>query len=421
MQPRLAHVLHRWYVLLTVTTLSALQQQVAAQELRIETGTEAEVTAVCRALVPGWSVASGPPELVLTPLIGGITNLLWRVDAQPADWCANTVTTDTAGGQQDQPHCTVLVRRYGDGSEKLIDRVRETAVLQALSASGMDVALLASFGNGRVEKWLDGWKALTMDQLRDPVVSIKVAEQVALLHDKTGLESTVPGISPDRPALWRQMSEWLSKATQLKFEEDGGKAAAVAELGLSRLLGELERLKHEFGDLVAARHDHIDLVRFGHNDLLAGNIMIKQEDVILIDFEYSDYNFRAFDIGNHFHEWAGTDCEWDELPSVAVQKDFIRQYLGLQNESENNQAEGSIGWPLEAEHFYREVQLLGWASNLYWGAWAVLQAKYSSIEFDYLQYAACRLERFRSAKAAVYAAVKAPWAQLPPSGRRDEL
>ena len=44
-----------------------------------------------------------------------------------------------------------------------------------------------------------------------------------------------------------------------------------------------------------------------HNDLLCGNILLcpsevpgSAEKAVLIDYEYSMYNYRAFDIANHF-------------------------------------------------------------------------------------------------------------------------
>jgi len=45
-----------------------------------------------------------------------------------------------------------------------------------------------------------------------------------------------------------------------------------------------------------------------HNDLLAGNILLTSKEIngllenraVLIDYEYCMYNYRAFDIANHF-------------------------------------------------------------------------------------------------------------------------
>jgi ethanolamine kinase len=53
-------------------------------------------------------------------------------------------------------------------------------------------------------------------------------------------------------------------------------------------------------------------VVFAHNDLLSGNFMLNDEEekLYLIDFEYGSYNYRGFDIGNHFNEYAGYDCDY---------------------------------------------------------------------------------------------------------------
>lgn len=46
---------------------------------------------------------------------------------------------------------------------------------------------------------------------------------------------------------------------------------------------------------------------FAHNDLLLGNVLYnpKQESVVFIDYEYTAFNYQAFDIVNHFTEYAG--------------------------------------------------------------------------------------------------------------------
>lgn len=46
---------------------------------------------------------------------------------------------------------------------------------------------------------------------------------------------------------------------------------------------------------------------FSHNDLLLGNILHEQgaHSVHFIDFEYAGPNYQAYDIANHFCEFAG--------------------------------------------------------------------------------------------------------------------
>lgn len=41
-------------------------------------------------------------------------------------------------------------------------------------------------------------------------------------------------------------------------------------------------------------------------------ILEKSSDrLYFIDFEYGSYNYRGFDIGNHFNEYAGYDCDYN--------------------------------------------------------------------------------------------------------------
>lgn len=67
-------------------------------------------------------------------------------------------------------------------------------------------------------------------------------------------------------------------------------------------------LRIEFDELYDVLSQIPSPVVFAHNDLLLGNILYDEQgeaNVIFIDYEYADYNFQAFDIGNHFAEFAG--------------------------------------------------------------------------------------------------------------------
>lgn len=73
------------------------------------------------------------------------------------------------------------------------------------------------------------------------------------------------------------------------------------------LLPTKAELRAEFDKLFAVVSKIKSPVVFTHNDLLLGNILYDRfkNKVIFIDFEYADYNYQAFDIGNHFAEFAG--------------------------------------------------------------------------------------------------------------------
>lgn len=52
----------------------------------------------------------------------------------------------------------------------------------------------------------------------------------------------------------------------------------------------------------------------------------------------------------------------------------------------------------QIDRIIAEAHVLALASHLYWCAWAILQAKWSSIEFDYMGYAVVRLHEYYKRK-----------------------
>uniref|UniRef100_A0A673JM27 ethanolamine kinase n=1 Tax=Sinocyclocheilus rhinocerous TaxID=307959 RepID=A0A673JM27_9TELE len=149
-------------------------------------------------------------------------------------------------------------------------------------------------------------------------------------------------------------------------------------------------------------------VVFCHNDLQEGNILLlssrentDRQRLMLIDFEYSSYNYRGFDIGNFFCEWA-YDYTFDKFPffitntknypTKAQQMHFFQTYLleshaGFENLSEEDQLKLK-------EDMLVEVNRFALASHFFWGLWSVIQAKISTIEFGYMEYAMARFDAY---------------------------
>lgn len=69
----------------------------------------------------------------------------------------------------------------------------------------------------------------------------------------------------------------------------------------------VQQLRDGFAKLYAHLKTLGSPVVFAHNDLLLGNVIYTEscERVSFIDYEYADHNYQAFDIGNHFTEFAG--------------------------------------------------------------------------------------------------------------------
>ncbi|CAG9467460.1 unnamed protein product [Pedinophyceae sp. YPF-701] len=143
-------------------------------------------------------------------------------------------------------------------------------------------------------------------------------------------------------------------------------------------------------------------VVWSHNDLLSGNILVLggkklpdgEDDVQFIDFEYGSHAPRGFDIGNHWNEYAGFDLEWERFPARDKQEVFVREYLS---------AGGAAPERRDVERLVREANVYALASHLFWGYWAILQARWSQIDFDYMSYYGKRLTRMRQLMRTVAA------------------
>ncbi|CAI9166636.1 unnamed protein product [Rangifer tarandus platyrhynchus] len=140
-----------------------------------------------------------------------------------------------------------------------------------------------------------------------------------------------------------------------------------------------------------------------HSDIQEGNILLLSEpkstdSLMLVDFEYSSYNYRGFDIGNHFCEWVYdyTHEEWPfykaqpaNYPTQGQQLHFIHHYLAEVKKGETVSQEEQR--KLEADLLV-EANRYALASHFFWGLWSILQASMSTIEFGYLEYAQSRFQ-----------------------------
>ncbi|XP_066446868.1 ethanolamine kinase 1 isoform X2 [Eleutherodactylus coqui] len=138
-----------------------------------------------------------------------------------------------------------------------------------------------------------------------------------------------------------------------------------------------------------------------HNDLLCKNIIYneKSDGVQFIDYEYSGYNYQAYDIGNHFNEFAGVnEVDYSLYPDRVLQLHWLRDYLEAYKQFKGVRAEVSEN---EVERLYVQVNQFALASHFFWGLWALIQAKYSKIDFDFLGYAIVRLNQYLKMKPEV--------------------
>nr|CAH8866952.1 unnamed protein product [Trichobilharzia regenti] len=147
-----------------------------------------------------------------------------------------------------------------------------------------------------------------------------------------------------------------------------------------------------------------------HNDLNAANIILAPDEnsIHLIDMEYCDLNYAAFDIGNHFCEFTGPYAlEFDKYPSLEFQKRWMKVYLSAYREyfrsnsnlkHNDNDDELSVYTEDCLEIWLKEVNCFALLSNLLWAIWAVICAAENLTSMDYLAYAAARMKQYHHMK-----------------------
>ncbi|KAJ3677046.1 hypothetical protein LUZ60_002770 [Juncus effusus] len=293
---------------------------------------------------------------------GGITNLLLKISIKEGNF-----------------NESLTVRLYGPNTDLIIDRKREMQALPYLSSAGFGAKLLGVFSNGMVQSFINA-RTLEPSDMRNPKIASEIAKELSRFH-----QVEIPGIR--EPQLWNDISRFLKKAEALKFDDDDDdeKQAKYQQISFTEIRTEVNQLK-ELTERFSAP------IIFAHNDLLSGNLMLNDSEgkLYFIDFEYGSYSYRGYDIANHFNEYAGFDCDYDLYPDKEAQYHFFRSYL----DSDNPEAV----LERDLETLYVETNTFRLASHLYWALWALIQAKVSPIDFDYLGYFFLRYNEYKKQK-----------------------
>lgn len=270
--------------------------------------------------------------------------------------------------------------------------VLESVMFAILAERELGPKLYGIFPQGRLEQYVPSRKLDTCE-LNAPSISAEVAEKLAKFHGMT-----MP-FNKEPKWLFGTMDKYLSQVMRLNFTRE-------SQLRLYNCLLSYNLLQ-EMDTLRALLKSTPSPVVFCHNDCQEGNILLlkghqnSEQKLMLIDFEYSSYNYRGFDIGNHFCEWM-YDYNCDEFPffkvntkaypSKAQQMHFIENYLREYDpEFDNLSEEDQMRLK---EEMYVEVNRFSLASHFFWGLWSIIQARLSTIKFGYLEYAQARFDAY---------------------------
>ncbi|KAK7866068.1 hypothetical protein R5R35_013567 [Gryllus longicercus] len=348
------------------------------------------------------SAEHGPMRLHMTieenDLINGSLTVLaairpaWSKDKIKFKIFTDGITNKLVGCfYAEDPDDVILVRVYGKKTDLLIDRNAETRNIQILHTYGYAPNLYATFKNGLAYEYVPG-DILTVDTCRD----IKVYPLVACMMAKMHHVDCGPTISKE-PCMWTKTRQFMS--IMPNHFTNAEKQTRFEQLIPTKqeLESEYEILKNELINLGSP-------IVLSHNDLLLGNVIYnpKKNNVTFIDYEYANYNYQAFDIGNHFAEFAGvSDVDYSRYPSEEFQREWLKVYL---EEYRNSQNLSNDCCHETSEHdidvLYVQVNKFSLMAHFFWAIWALIQAEHSTIDFDFLGYASIRLKEYFARKDA---------------------
>lgn len=308
----------------------------------------------------------------------------------------------------------VLLRVYFN-PETESHLVAESVIFTLLSERHLGPKLYGIFSGGRLEEYIPS-RPLSCHEISLSHMSTKIAKRVAKVH-----QLEVP-IWKEPDYLCEALQRWLKQLTGtvepghlFDLPEDCG----VSKVNCIDLARELEFLRA-----------HISLskspVTFCHNDLQEGNILLPKASsgnirmpslsdetqalgnslsafnpadprLVLIDFEYASYNYRAFDFANHFIEWT-IDYDIDEAPFYKIQPEdfpdndqmleFFINYLREQGNTRENELYK------KAEDLVQETLPFVPVSHFFWGVWGLLQVELSPVGFGFAEYGRDRLSQY---------------------------
>ncbi|NXV36696.1 CHKB kinase, partial [Rissa tridactyla] len=353
--------------------------------------TRLQAYAWCREFLAGSWKLIGPEEFGIGPVSGGLSNLLFK--------CTLPEHILSVGDEPRQ----VLLRVYGAilqvsagaGTPRPVARpqpgvdslVLESVMFAILAERALGPRLYGVFPQGRLEQYIPSRRLRTED-LWDPDISKEIAVKMSRFH------GMVMPFNKEPKWLFGTMEWYLKQISELTFPEEE-QLKKFNHLKTYNLQEEMKSLRELLESTPSP-------VVFCHNDVQEGNILLlagreasSSDRLMLIDFEYSSYNYRGFDIGNHFCEWVYnyTHDSWpffkaslENYPSRQQQLHFIRHYL-----SEDSGRGGDTTHEEQArieEEMLTEINRFALASHFFWGLWSILQAKISTIQFGYLVSAA---------------------------------
>lgn len=265
------------------------------------------------------------------------------------------VTPESLGGGLSNKNFTVV-----DGGEKFVVRLgvdvpehnllRRTEIQcsRAAAEAGLSPGLVHVEPGALVFRFVEG-RTLAPEDVRQDAMLARVLDLVKRVHE------AMPRYISGPPPLF-----WVFHAVR---DYARGLVAGGSRLApeMPRLVAAAEELERAVGPVV---------LKFGHNDLLAANLIDDGQRLWLIDWEYGGFNAPLFDLGNlaSNNGLAPAQAEW-----------MLASYDGARPDAARRRA----------------LEAMTAASLLREAMWSLTQELHSKLPVDYVAYSDDYLGRFQ--------------------------
>ncbi len=246
-----------------------------------------------------------------------------------------------------------VVRIGGDNEVHGVVRKNELAASRAASVAGVAPRVAYAEPGVLVIDYIEG-RTFSPEDVRNPKNLDRIIDLVRRTHREIPKHLRGPGVLFWVFHVVRDYAHSLSEAA----------SADLAQI--RRFVAQSEELQRAVGP--------IDLV-FGHNDLLAANIIDDGKKLWLVDWEYAGFNSPLFDLGGLTSN--------SEMP-VALRERVLEAYFDK---------------PVTDQLRHRYAAMTA-ASLLRETMWSMISEIHSHIDFDFAKYTAENLARYEKAFAA---------------------
>jgi ethanolamine kinase len=278
----------------------------------------------------------------------------------------------------------------------------EQELVVELSDHGFGPEIYCTFSGGRCEEFFHSRRPLEpLESLEMTPVDLVglTAAQLAKFH-----ELKLHSLSARNAHYEETMINWNKLAENVRFADEA-KQAALEALNLREVLDEFAACKG--GQMAPEPQVESEFTIAGvlldivpiHTDLLSANIMYdeKEKDVKFIDYEYAQLGPAGLDLANHFNAVPEGMLIQDgcldvkRYPSKEIRLHFLKTYLkGRETVAEDAEILTDEG----LDFGLRVLLAMSCEAEIRWVIWAVVQAQYSPVDFDYLNYAQMRKDAY---------------------------